>query len=292
MNKTSNKKEDTKPSSKTSETSKPQSKESDTPNPINDELMKIHNEQIKEIYDEEMREELEPIIDEELQEIYNEIIQDELNAIIMDDISNEMNPYLSQVVSEAKELKLDQEIVKEFRSSKVNKTTRTTFSLANRTMQILSKLEKQYDYSPRMVFQEAAQLPIPANFSSDQLVEHLNEDNKRTRKTYVIDSQTLQTFNDNASKFDISRDQIVDAHVAALYHLLVEANQAEMNTAAEYRKLANGLDGKLMEIANKAKSDFGTSDHPVVIGFSEAAVRLMNISSAIDAFLSSGIWEE
>ena len=254
--------------------------------------MKIHNEQIKEIFDEQMREELQPIIDEQMKEVCDEIMEDELNAIIMDDISNEINPYLSQVVTEAKELKLDQEIVKEFRSSKVNKTTRTTFSLADRTMQILSKLEKQYDYSPRMVFQEAAQLPIPANLSSEQLVKHASEHKERTRKTYVIDSQTLKSFNDNASKLDIPRDQIVDAHVAALYDLLIEANQAEMNIAKKYRNLATQIDGQLLDIAKKATDDFGNDDHPVVNAFSTASVHLMNIEIMIDKFLSEGIWEE
>jgi hypothetical protein len=252
----------------------------------NEEVLKpIQDEMMKELYEEEV---LKPIHDEMMKDIY----RDELNAIIQEDIAGAVDPYLSQVVSDAKEKKLDQDIIKEFRSAKARKTTRTTFSLAQRTMQILEKLEKQYGYSPRMVFQEAAELPVPEESRSKGSLGTEGVEIKRTRKTFVIDSNTLQIFNENAAKLNIPRDNIVDAHVAALYHLLVEANQAEMNLAARYRDLAIQLDGRLSEIGEKASADFGSDDHPVANSFALASVHLMNISIMIDKFLSEGVWEE
>jgi hypothetical protein len=269
----------------------------------NEEILKeIQNEQMQELYNEEV---LKPIQDEMMKELYEEevlkplhdemmkdIYRDELNAIIQEDIAGAVDPYLSQVVSDAKSKKLDQDIIKEFRSAKARKTTRTTFSLAQRTMQILEKLEKQYGYSPRMVFQEAADIPVPEDSTSRASLESDDVEVKRTRKTFVIDSNTLQIFNANATMLNIPRDNIVDTHVAALYHLLVEANQAEMNIAAKYRDLAIQMDGQLTELGENASIDFGSDDHPVANGFSLAAVHLMNIGIMIDKFLSEGVWEE
>jgi len=269
-------------------------------NPEDDVLQEIYNEQMQEIADEQLQEiadaEMQEIVDEQLQEIADEqmqeIVDDELNAILMDEIIGETDPYLKQVVEGAKQQQLDKEIIKEFRSAKARKTTRTTFSLAARTMEILAKLEEQYDYSPRMVFQEASQLPVPERDSSHDPKTPDATSEERTRKTFVIDSQSLQAFNDNASTLGISRDQVVDTHVAALYHLLVQANKAEMQIAMKYRDLAVELDGKLSEIADQAEAEFGSKDHPVANGFSIAAIYLMNVGLAIDSFLDDGIWEE
>jgi len=292
MNSASNKKKSTE---KKTDDTKPQSPApigSPIPNPEDDVLQEIYNEQMQEIADEQLQEiadaEMQDIVDEQMQEIVN----DELNTILMQEIAGETDPYLKQVVDKAKEQKLDQEIIKEFRSAKARKTTRTTFSLAARTMEILAKLEEQYDYSPRMIFQEASQLPLPEGaLSHDPTTPDVSSE-KRTRKTFVIDSQSLQAFNDNASSVGISRDQVVDTHVAALYHLLVQANKAEMQIAMKYRDLAVELDGKLSEIADQAEAEFGSKDHPVANGFSIAAIYLMNVGLAIDSFLEDGIWEE
>jgi len=258
---------------------------SDPLNEISDENLEvIKNEQLTQIFDENMQE----IADDQLAEFMN----DELNSLIEKELSQDENEYLSQIVMDAKDKKLDQDIIKEFRMAKTRKTTRSTFSLSERSFQILKRLEDNYDYSPRMIFREAAKLPTP---DKETVGKNSNAEKnivKRKRKTFVLDVQSLEVFNDNAKRLNLSRDQIVDAHIAALYHLLAQANQTEVELAREYGNQIMGYDADLSELASKAEEDFGSEDHLIVRGVGIAATYLMTVHIAIDNFIQTGIWED
>jgi hypothetical protein len=258
---------------------------------VPNELQDIGEDPNAEVYKEILANELQDIGEDPNAEVYKEIMQDELNAIITDELLNEGNSYLTYVVEDAKFKNIDQDIIKEFRMAKARKVTRSTFSLSNRSFQILKRLEEQYDYSPRMIFREAAQLPAPNEeiLTADSNVE--KNTTERKRKTFVLDSQSLETFTENAKRLNIPRDHIVDAHISALYHLLAQANHSEIELANKYSAEASNYDGLLSELASKAEDDFG-SGHPITEGFSIAAVHLMNITMAIDNFLENGIWED
>jgi len=265
-----------------------------------EELQEIADAELQGIADEGLQEiadaELQGIADEGLQEIADAELQgiadDELNSLIEEDILGDVNQYLAQIVTDARDKKLDQEIIKEFRMAKAKKTTRSTFSLSERSFQILKRLEDNYDYSPRMIFREAAKLPTPDKEAMTAQTSEGKSEVMRNRKTFVLDVQSLEIFSENAKKLSLSRDHIVDAHIAALYHLLVQANQSEVELATEYRNQIMNYDGELSELASKAEEDFGSADHLIVQGVGIAATYLMTVHMAIDNFIETGIWED
>lgn len=111
---------------------------------------------------------------------------------------------------------------------------------------------------------------------------------KAIRKTYVVGKNTILRVSQLAKDLQISRDQFIDSIARVLMRVVARENSKKNDN---YKSVNNELIKPFWsyaeDIEEKIKAKLGEDDI-VVNRFGHMCVHIMNLSMAIDDFLSSG----
>ena len=200
------------------------------------------------------------------------------------------DPFIEQVHAATEYHQGETALLQKYTGDRARKTTRTTFSLSAESIQVIALLSDEYGYTPRTIFQEAANMVDSLKDTIDQSSNEKRSD--MVRKTFVIELLTLQKFNQVSKQWKISRNRIIELSLKRLKYYLQKVGEYEALKSKYYQAKIRKVTEELEKLIVKTSEDFGNEEHPIPLGIKIAANSISNVGIAIDHFLDTGNWSE
>lgn len=183
---------------------------------------------------------------------------------------------------------LIKEAVEGFKFPEKQQLLRTTLRLSRRGHEAIKKLSKLQGEKIADIFDMAIKAYEMIEEKIESFPELVNKEGETMRKTYIIRKNTLSKITELAKKNRTSRDQFIDT-IARLLLLIADSETARKTEKylEALNEFINPFADHADEIEKKLTEKLGRND-PVVSRFYVITHHLMEISEAINEFLSEG----
>ena len=209
----------------------------------------------------------------------------------MSETKSKSNQSERLTIAEARMSYSVQTLKQRYRSKRLGKPIRTTFTLQEKTIKSLAEMSTVFGLSPRDVFIECYE---SLSFGTLEAIKDLDEGSRtqeKQRKTYVIDDYSLNKFKRLAKELNISRDYCIELLIDIAHNAFKSAYEED----AEIISQAKVKVDKALKIISSADSDCAEKlgdGHFVTEALMDVYISIESISKSMKGFLESGIWED
>ena len=181
-------------------------------------------------------------------------------------------------------------IIKNISSKKSRGKIRTTFALSAEAHNIMQQIGEELGYSFREIFDES--ISLLSTLSKVKVIELAQKPGNRTRKTFVMESTTLDKISEYSSDYGVARDSIIEVSLLAFQKFLNKLIDHELELTSKIRPDVSALLSHCDDLSERASREFRDDDHPVVKSLGVIAVMVMNLEMSIDSFITNKTWGE
>jgi len=192
-----------------------------------------------------------------------------------------------QDISEMKRNAADTYLKRRYRSNRVGKPTRTTFTLQEKTMEALLEMEELFGLSPRELFRECSTIR-GYDFKN---IDESKRSQEKQKKTYVLDDYSLNRFKRVATEYNISRDYCVELLIDVAHSAFKKAHEQDVEVIRTYKTRVDKAFEIIDALDNDAAEYFGDG-HFLTEAIDEVYDSITTISESMTSFIESGVWED
>jgi len=181
-------------------------------------------------------------------------------------------------------------IIKNISSKKSRGKVRTTFALSAEAHNIMQRIGGELGYSFREIFDES--ISLLSTLSREKVIELAQKAGDRTRKTFVMESTTLEKISEYSQNYGVPRDSIIEVSLYAFQIFLNKLVDHELELTRTISPEISELLGQCDDLTERASREFKDDDHPIVRSLGIIAVMVMNLELSIESFVANKTWGE